>query len=55
MGGREKWENAQGKKCLETDIFTALQAFDAAKDKNYDPWILNSLKLSFTSKGKKVL
>ena len=32
-----------------------LQAFDAAKDKDYDPWILNSLKLSFTSKGKKVL
>ena len=25
----------------------------ASKDKDCDPWILNSLKLPFTSKGKK--
>ena len=49
MGGREKRENAQRKKCLETDISTTLQAFDASKHKDCDPWILNSLKLSLTS------
>ena len=35
MGGREKRENAQRKKCLETDISTTLQAFDASKDKHW--------------------
>ena len=44
MGGREKIENAQRKKCLETYISTTLQAFNASKDKDCDPWILNSLK-----------
>lgn len=55
MGGTEKIENGQRKKCLETAIPITLQAFNASKDKDCDPWILNSLKLSFTSKGKKVL
>ena len=54
MGGSEKIENEQRKKCLETYISTTLQAFNASKDKDCDPWILNSLKLPFTSKGKKV-
>lgn len=40
MGGTEKIENGQRKKCLETAIPITLQAFNASKDKDCDPWIL---------------
>lgn len=54
MGDGERRENAQRQKCLETDISsTTLNALDGFKDKDCDSGILNSFKLSFTSKIKK--
>ena len=47
-------ENTQREKHVETEISsTTLNAFCAFKDKDCDPGILNSFKLSFTSKSKR--
>lgn len=58
MGMRdgERRENAQRQKYLETDISsTTLNALDGFKYKDCDLGILNSFKLSLTSKIKKIL
>lgn len=56
MGDRERRENAQREKCLETDISsTTLNALDAFKDKDCDPGFLIYSRYHSLLTAKKIL